>query len=240
MQSLRFVAMGLLSLWLWFGWGNLVLAVDNLEEQVLQIIRDHPEVIIESVQTYQQDQEQAQQQAQQAALQRLKPKVLVGKSPTIGAQNSPNLLVEFSDFQCPFCAQAAADVQDFLQQHPGGFTFTYKHLPIQSIHDQALPAAQAAWAAQQQGKFWPYHDALFSRQDELGDGLYTEIAQQLQLDLGQFDRDRNSSAAVKAINADLALAEKIGITGTPFFALNGQVLPLPFNEDVMTTLLAPA
>lgn len=237
MQSLRFVAMGLLSLWLWLGWGTPALAVDNLEQQVLQIIRNHPEVIIESVQTYQQNQKQAQQQAQQAAIQKLKPNTLVGTSPTIGAQNSPNLLVEFSDFQCPFCAQAASDVQAFLQQNSDQFTFTYKHLPLQAIHKQALPAAQAAWAAQQQGQFWPYHDALFARQDELGDKLYTDIAQQLQLDLAQFDRDRNSDAALKAINSDLDLAQSIGITGTPFFALNGQVLPLPFNGSTVTALL---
>lgn len=237
MQSLRFVAMGLLSLWLWFGWTTPALAVDNLEEQVLQIIRNHPEAIIESVQTYQQNQQQAQQQAQQAAIQQLKPTALVGNSPTTGAQNSPNLLVEFSDFQCPFCAQAASDVQAFLQQNSDEFTFTYKHLPLQAIHDQALPAAQAAWAAQQQGQFWPYHDALFSRQEKLGEKLYTDIAQQLQLDLGQFDRDRNSDAALKAINSDLDLAQTIGITGTPFFALNGQVLPLPFNASTVTALL---
>ncbi|WP_299487467.1 thioredoxin domain-containing protein, partial [Acaryochloris sp. IP29b_bin.137] len=216
MQSFRFVTIGLLSLWLWLGWGTPALAVDNLEDQVLQIIRDHPEVIIESVQTYQQNQKQAQQQAQQAVLQKLKPNALVGNSPTTGAQNSPNLLVEFSDFQCPFCAQAASDVQGFLQQDPNPLTFTYKHLPLQAIHDQALAAAQAAWAAQQQGQFWPYHDALFARQDELGEKLYTEIAQQLKLDLGQFERDRNSDAALKAIHSDLDLAQKIGITGTPF------------------------
>lgn len=237
MQSFRFIAMGLLSLCLWLGWSTPGLAVDNLEEQVLQILRNHPEVIIESVQTYQQNQKQAQQQAQQAAIQQLNSNVLVGNSPTTGAQNSPNLLVEFSDFQCPFCAQAADDVQAFLQQNPEQFTFTYKHLPLQAIHDQALPAAQAAWAAQQQGKFWSYHDALFSRQEELGDKLYTEIAQQLQLDLAQFDRDRNSNTALKAINADLDLAQRIGITGTPFFALNGQVLPLPLDATTVTTLL---
>lgn len=129
MQSFRFVAMGLLSLWLWLYWGTPAVAVDNLEQQVLQIIRNHPEVIIESVQAYQQNQKQAQQQAQQAAIQKLKPNTLVGTSPTIGAQNSPNLLVEFSDFQCPFCAQAASDVQAFLQQNSDQFTFTYKHLP---------------------------------------------------------------------------------------------------------------
>jgi len=146
-------------------------------------------------------------------------------------------LVEFSDFQCPFYAQAAGDVQAFLQQNSAPFTFTFKHLPLQAIHDQALPAAQAAWAAQQQGKFWPYHDALFARQKELGEKLYTQIAQQLQLDLAQFDRDRNSDAALKAINSDLDLAQRIGINGTPFFTLNGQILPLPFDASTVTALL---
>ena len=238
MQSFRLMTMWMISLCLWLGLGHPSLAVDNLEEQVLQILRNHPEVIIESVQSFQDNQRQAQQQDQQATLQQLQPQVLIGSSPTTGATNSPNLLVEFSDFQCPFCADAAADVQAFLQQNPGKFTFTYKHLPIQSIHKQALPAAQAAWAAQQQGQFWPYHDALFARQDELGEKLYAEIAQQLQLDLGKFERDRNSNTATKAIDTDLALAQQIGITGTPFFALNGQVLQLPFNAATVDAILA--
>jgi len=237
MQAFRFVVMWVVSLYLWLGSCTPALAVDNLEDQVLQIIRKHPEAIIESIQTFQDDQQLAQQQAQQTALQKLQPRVLIGTSPTTGAMNSPNLLVEFSDFQCPFCALAAADVQAFLQQHPEQFTFTYKFLPIQSIHDQALAAAQAAWAAQQQGQFWPYHDALFARQDELGEALYTEIAQQLQLDMEQFERDRNSTAAVKAINSDLDLARKIGITGTPFFALNGQVLQLPLDSAAVVSIL---
>ncbi|WP_299410234.1 thioredoxin domain-containing protein [Acaryochloris sp. IP29b_bin.148] len=237
MQAFRCVAIGLLSLWLWLGWGTPVLAIDNLEEQVLQIIRDNPEVIIESVQTYQQQQQQAQQQSQQAVLQQLKPKALIGTSPTLGPQRSANVLVEFSDFQCPFCAQTATDIKPFLQQHPNQVTFAYKHLPIQAIHDQAMPAAQASWAAQQQGKFWPYHDALFARQSELGNPLYIEIAQQLQLDIKQFERDRNSDAAVKAINADLALAQKIDIPGTPFFILNGQVLSSPFDAADTAAML---
>ena len=237
MRPFRFVVMGIVSLCLGLGLGDPALAIDNLEEQVLQIIRNHPEAIIESVQAFQNNQWQDQQKAQQAALQKLQPSVLIGTSPTTGNTNSPNLLVEFSDFQCPFCAQAAADVQAFLQQNPGQFIFTYKYLPLQSIHDQALPAAQAAWAAQQQGQFWSYHDALFAHQNELGEELYAEIAQRLQLDMGRFERDRNSATAVKAINSDLALAQQIGITGTPFFALNGQVIQLPFDSNAVASLL---
>lgn len=237
MQPFQFVVMWVVSFCVWLGLCTPALAIDNLEAQVLQIIRNHPEAIVESIQTFQDNQRLTQQQTQQTALQKIQPKVLIGTSPTTGAPRSPNLLVEFSDFQCPFCAQAAADVQTFLQQHPDQFAFTYKYLPIPSIHDQALSAAQAAWAAQQQGQFWPYHDALFARQDELGEALYTEIAQQLQLDMGRFERDRHSAAAVKAINSDLDLARKIGITGTPFFALNGQVLQLPFDAATVANLL---
>lgn len=240
MQPFQLLVMWVISFYIWLGLCTPVHAIDNPEAQVLKIIRHHPGAIAESIQTFPDDQRLAQQKAQQMALQKLQPRVLIGTSPTTGAMSGPNLLVEFSDFQCPFCAQAATDVQAFLQQHPDQFTFTYKYLPIPSIHDQALPAAQAAWAAQQQGQFWPYHDALFARQDELGEELYTEIAQQLQLDLGKFERDRNSAAAVKAINSDLALAQKIGVTGTPFFALNGQVLQLPFDSATVTGLLKKA
>jgi protein-disulfide isomerase len=98
-------------------------------------------------------------------------------------------------------------------------------LPLTSIHPQALPAAKAAWAAQQQGKFWPFHNALFENQSQLGEEFYKATAQSLGLDLARFDRDRASKAAEAAINQDLELAEKLAIEGTPFFVLNGEAIP---------------
>lgn len=196
----------------------------QLKEQVLQIIRENPEVILEAVQVYQQKRQQEAQQAQQAALQpfQANPRSAIGPSPTKGAKDANVVLVEFSDFQCPFCARAKSGLSEFMAKHQDRVTLVFKHLPLTSIHPQAMPAAKAAWAAGQQGKFWQFHDRLFDRQQELGDALYLEIAQQLNLDLPKFNRDRASTAATQAIQADIDLAEKLGVDGTPFFMMNGQ------------------
>ncbi|MDX2228345.1 MAG: thioredoxin domain-containing protein [Leptolyngbyaceae cyanobacterium bins.349] len=198
----------------------------QLREQVLQIIREHPEVILEAVQGYQQQQRQQEQTARQAFLQQAKanPATLIGSSPTKGAKNGKVVLVEFSDFQCPFCAKANSTLQQFMQKHGNSVTLVYKHLPLTSIHPEALPAAKASWAAGRQGKFWEFHDALFTNQKQLGEALYRETAKSLGLDMQKFDRDRASQAAEAAIQQDLALAETLGIDGTPFFILNGEVL----------------
>ncbi len=198
----------------------------DFEAQVLQVIRDNPEVLVESVQNYQRQQQQQQEDQQQQAVSQLgqqlrtNPDPIIGNSPQRGSQDRRLVLLEFSDFQCPFCARAHTTVQRFMDAYGQDVTLVYKHLPLSSIHPQALPAAKAAWAAYQQGKFWEFYDALFTNQKRLGDELYLEIAEKLQLDISQFNRDRNSRAADAAIAADLQLAEQLGLGGTPFFLLN--------------------
>lgn len=194
----------------------------SLEAQVLQIIRDNPEAIISSVQAYQQQAEDRMRASRQEFLQQMltNPAQIVGDSPTFGAKEQTIVLVEFSDFQCPFCAQAHDTVKAFMEKHQGEVTLTYKHLPLKSIHPEALPAAASAWAAQQQGKFWEYHDRLFEEQKQLGEELYVTLAKELDLDVEQFNRDRNSKEAEMAIDRDLQLARDLGINGTPFFFLN--------------------
>jgi protein-disulfide isomerase len=197
----------------------------KLKEQVLQIIRENPQVLIESVQTYQQEQDRKLQEARQAFLQQMttNPAAVIGDSPTTGAPDKKIVLVEFSDFQCPVCAEAQKSVKQFIAKNKNKVTLTYKHLPLPQ-HEQAIPAAKASWAAGQQGKFWEYHDALFSQQKNLGEPLYLEIAKKLKLDENRFNQDRQSAAAEAAIQKDLQLAQSLGITGTPFFNLNGEPL----------------
>lgn len=198
----------------------------DFEAQVLQVIRDNPEVLVESVQNYQRQQQQQQEDQQQQAVSqvgqqlRTNPEPIIGDSPQRGSQDKRLVLLEFSDFQCPFCARAHTTVQRFMDAYGQDVTLVYKHLPLSTIHPQALPAAKAAWAAYQQGKFWEFHNALFSNQKRLGDEFYLETAEKLQLDINQFNRDRNSRAADNAITADLQLAEQLGLGGTPFFLLN--------------------
>lgn len=211
----------------------------KLKEQVLQIIRENPEVILESVRAYQQQQQQAGEKTRQSFLQAMKTdrKSVIGQSPTKGAQNGQILLIEFSDFQCPYCAKAQDTLKEMMSKYSGKVTLVYKHFPLTSIHPEALPAAKAAWAAGQQGKFWEYHDALFQQQKNLGDGLYKQIAKDLKLDEKKFDSDRNSAAATAAIDQDTQTAEKLGIDGTPFFLASGAnfsgAIQLPDLEAVL-------
>lgn len=198
----------------------------DIEEQVLQIIRDNPEVILESVQTYQQEQQQALSNGQQDFLKGMKanPQSVIGQSPTTGAAAQEIVLLEFSDFQCPFCAKSQDTIKKFIDANNDKVTLVFKHLPLSRIHPEAIPAAQAAWAAQQQGKFWEYHNALFAKQDQLGEDLYLAIARDLNLDLDKFNQDRKSEAAIAALETDIQMARTIGVSGTPFFVMNGEPL----------------
>lgn len=212
----------------------------QLEEQVIQIIRNHPEVLIESIQDYQQQQREKLKQNQQSFLQKMKtnPVSVIGDSPITGADAKKIILLEFSDFQCPFCAQAQSTLQQFMTKHQDKVTLVYKHFPLTHIHSEALPSAKAAWAAQKQGKFWEYHDALFAQQKQLGETLYVEIAENLNLDMERFNRDRNSQGTIDAISKDIELADKMGIGSTPFFILNGNILSLPLQISTMEDIIS--
>ncbi len=215
---------------------------EKLQEQVLQIIKDNPQIIIDSVQAYQEKKqaeiESAKQKTQQAFSQKLKtdPETIVIDSPVQGAADAKIVLIEFSDFQCPFCGEMSKTIKQFIAKHPGEIKLVYKHFPLLAIHPQALPAARASWAANKQGKFWPYHDQLFSQQKDLGDDLYGKIAKKLNLDLVKFNSDRQSPESEGAIENDFNLGRSIGISGTPFFVMNDQVfsgaLPLSKVEDI--------
>jgi len=196
----------------------------DLEKQVLEIIRENPEVILESVQAYQQQQQRSQQQQAQEARKTFfkdiknAPDKIIGDSPTTGAENAKVILVEFSDFQCPFCARAHGTIKQFMEKRGDEVKLVYKHLPLAQIHPQAIPAAEASIAAQKQGKFWEYHDALFENQKRLGEELYLEIARDLNLNISQFNSDRK--AAREIIEKDVALARSLFVNGTPTFFMN--------------------
>lgn len=213
---------------------------DQLEAQVLTIIRNNPEAILQSLQAYQQEKQQELAQSRRAFLQQMstEPASIIGNSPTTGVAENNIVLLEFSDFQCPFCAQANQSVKQFMDKHSDQVTLVYKHLPLSQIHPEAIPAAKAAWAAFQQGKFWEYEDALFEQQDNLDEDLYVAIAQNLNLDLEQFNRDRISVGAEAAIRDDLKLAQSLALKGTPFFMLNTKVLQVPLNLSEMESILA--
>jgi protein-disulfide isomerase len=227
-QVTRNSLLGLLCLTLAIASCSNPVSADNqispeLEKQILEVIRKHPEAIIESVDKYQRDQQAKQSQEREKTIKQIagNPNAIVGKSPKRGTGKT--VLIEFSDFQCPYCAKAHTNVQQFISKRSTDVTLVYKHLPLTQIHPEAQPAAQDAWAAQQQNKFWEFHDALFANQDQLSNEFYQATAKKLGLDLARFDRDRQSPAAKSAIEADVKLAQSLELNGTPAFIMNGQL-----------------
>lgn len=195
-----------------------------LEEKILKVIREHPKEIMQAVVGYQRAQAEQRMRSAETKLKeqvaQLKSEELLGDSPARGKAGSKLVLVEFSDFQCPYCGKAFETVQQFMAAHEHDVLLVYKHLPLAEMHPDATSAALAAWAAQQQGKFWEFHNAMFKGQDHLGEALYTDTAKSLGLDLERFNKDRASDAATAALKRDLDLARKLDIQATPQFLLN--------------------
>lgn len=148
----------------------------------------------------------------------------VGKSPSRGPEDAPITIVEFSDYQCPFCARSEPLIQEFVAAYPSQTRVVFKHFPLTSIHPQAMPAALAATAAQKQGKFWQMHELLFANQRALGSEQLTQYAKQIGLDLAKFEADMQSDEVKSAVRDDMQLAQRVGIRGTPTIFVNGKLL----------------
>jgi protein-disulfide isomerase len=147
----------------------------------------------------------------------------VGQSYIRGPENAPVTIVEFSDYQCPFCIRTDPLIRSVLEQYPTQVRFIYKHLPLTSLHPNALPAAQAAVAAQKQGKFWEMHTILFSKNQGLGADALKSYAQQIGLDMPKFETDMASPETKSQIQEDMRLSRQLGVRGTPTIFVNGKL-----------------
>ncbi len=146
--------------------------------------------------------------------------VEVGNSPQRGPAGAPITIVEFSDFQCPFCRRAQPTLTEIQEKYPGKVKFVYKDLPLREIHPQAQSAAEAAHCAGDQGKYWEYQKALFST-EQLSESLYSKIASSLQLDPLAFRSCLDSGKHKATVNAGLDQAVELGANSTPTFFVNG-------------------
>jgi len=145
-------------------------------------------------------------------------------APTKGVSSAPVTIVEMSDFQCPFCARVQPTLVKVQQVYKDNVRIVWKHLPLESLHPNAVSAAAAAEAAKEQGKFWEYHDKLFSNQNKLKEKDLRQYAVELGLDMAKFDADMTDPATTKRINDDAEEANALGVTGTPGFFINGRFL----------------
>ncbi|HQF53742.1 MAG TPA: thioredoxin domain-containing protein [Fibrobacteria bacterium] len=146
----------------------------------------------------------------------------VAGTPILGDANAPVTVVLFTDLQCPYCAQMAPVLREMQAQSPKHLKISFRHFPLVSIHDKAMNAHMALWAAGKQGKFWEYFDKVTPLFRGLTDSALVTAAQDLGLDLAKFKADKHSDDALKAVEADMKLGEVVGVEGTPSLFLNGK------------------
>jgi protein-disulfide isomerase len=142
----------------------------------------------------------------------------------LGPSDAPVTIVEFSDFQCPYCEMAVEPIKKLIAKHPGKIRFIYRYFPLTGIHADAFQSAVASECAALQGKFWEFHDLLFDNQDSLNSESLQGYAQELGLDKESFAVCINSETVAEAVRQDMADGEKYQVTGTPTFFLNNRMV----------------
>ncbi|HTN51764.1 MAG TPA: thioredoxin domain-containing protein [Anaeromyxobacter sp.] len=143
--------------------------------------------------------------------------------PVRGNPKAPVTIVLFSDFQCPFCARVEPTLAELQKSYGDKVRIVWKHQPL-PFHPNALPAAEAAEAAREQGKFWEMHDRMFQNQQELSDEAYRRWAKELGLDLRRFDEARQSPRLRARVEEDQKLGSSVGANGTPTLFVNGEMV----------------
>ncbi len=151
--------------------------------------------------------------------------VINSPRPYLGSAQAKVVIEEFSDFQCPACKAAQPLLKDIIDTFGERLKLSYKHYPLVSIHTNAFRAALAAECANDQDKFWAYHDKLFSEQPALSRSDLLSYAAGLGLDNGKFTACLDSKAKTEVVRQDINEGDKKGINSTPSFLLNGQPVP---------------
>jgi protein-disulfide isomerase len=166
----------------------------------------------------------------------------VGSAPILGNKDAPVTLVEYSDFQCPFCARADPFIKELQGKYPNKLRVVFKHFPLTEIHPAARPVAIASLAAQAQGKFWEFHDVLFKNYRTL-DGSPESIeryAQEAGLNVAKFKKDLEANRAKyeSQVDQDVKQGMQVDVRGTPTLYLNGKkVDPRLRSIDAMSSVI---
>lgn len=138
-----------------------------------------------------------------------------------GSVDAPVTIMSFSDYQCPYCVRAEPVLAEILERYPDQVRVVHRHFPLDNIHPFARTAAEASMCAEEQGKFWEYHDGIFARQGKLEDGSFSEISSEVGLDAEAFNSCLEERRYKDFVDTDFAAGQEAGVTGTPSFFLNG-------------------
>jgi protein-disulfide isomerase len=161
-------------------------------------------------------------------------KIPVAGAPVKGPEDAKITLVEFSDFECPYCSAAAPKVDAILAAYPKDVKLIYKQFPL-SMHPHAEMAAEASLAAREQGKFWEMYEALFKNYRQLSQAKISEIAKSLGLDMSKFEAEVSSGKYKSEVKKDITDGEEANVYGTPAFYINGK----QYNGELSLAALKP-
>jgi protein-disulfide isomerase len=149
---------------------------------------------------------------------------VTGDDPSEGSATAPVTLVEYSDFQCPFCGRVMPTLKELRTKYGDKVRVVWKDFPLTQIHPQAFVAAQAGNCAREQGKFWEYHDRLFANQQALQPEFLKKYAAEVGLDAAKFDACLDSSKYEARVQESLGAGTRLGITSTPTVYVNGRMV----------------
>jgi protein-disulfide isomerase len=159
---------------------------------------------------------------------------LIGDGEALGDAAAPGTIVEFTDFQCPFCAAATSELREARRRLGPEVRVIIHHYPLTTIHPFALDAAAASECAGRQGRFEAYHDALFARQDSIGVKDWASFARTAGVaDLGAFSRCVATGETRNAVQRDVLEGERLGVSGTPTFVVNGWLIRSSVTADTL-------
>ena len=156
----------------------------------------------------------------------------------LGASHAAVTLVEYGDFECPNCKQAAPAVKLILQHFSGRVRLTWRHFPLEGVHPHALQAALAAEAAAAQGKFWPMHDLLFQNQSHLKPHQLRGYAERLELDTRRYDAEMQEQYYLQRVREQIDGGERSGVRSTPTFFVNGVIQDVSFGLQALRDRVA--
>lgn len=147
----------------------------------------------------------------------------------IGPDHAPVTVVEYGDFECPNCKQAAPAVKLLLERFTERVRFVYRHFPQETLHPHALRAAETAECAAAQGRFWPMHDLLFANQDHLQAKHLRGYAEQLELDMARYDAEMDDEVYLQRIREHIDGGRRSQLKSTPGFFVNGIIVDVSFG-----------
>jgi protein-disulfide isomerase len=159
---------------------------------------------------------------------------------SLGGPHARVTVVEYGDFECPDCRQAAPAVKLLLKRFHDGVRVVFRHYPLQEVHPHALHAALAAEVAGAQGRFWQMHDLLFENQRHLKPAHLRSYAQRLELDMARYDAEMEQQLYLQRIREQIDGGVRSGVRGTPAFFVNGRIQDVSFGLQALTEAVEAA